>query len=174
MSKCRGQWSHNTERNVCAQCGGVLSNHEVYVDWMFRTTMDERQALNFIPPLAIHQPPAMQSAVVADECTCAHQPQWCAYCLARKPQPSVYAFRRADLIKVTPTPEPCRCPVCGATAFPCPCQLPPVPQQPPKPPLTEREQRLQDMGNQIGRAVSGLSAHEPRLGAARFHPSPED
>jgi hypothetical protein len=30
--------------------------------------------------------------------------------------------------------------------------------QPPKPPLTEREQRLQDMGNQIGRAVDRLSS----------------
>jgi hypothetical protein len=59
MSKCRGQWAEDQPCGTCIQCGGKLSDHETYAAWMLESTYDERRALSFNPPLAIHQPPAL-------------------------------------------------------------------------------------------------------------------
>jgi hypothetical protein len=59
MTKCRGQWAEDQPFGTCIQCGGKLSDHETYAAWIQESTYDERRALSFNPPLAIHQPPAL-------------------------------------------------------------------------------------------------------------------
>jgi hypothetical protein len=101
-----------------------------------------------IEPLAIHQPPAMlpdrQDAVAKGSQRSTGDNSTMTPRIFRVGEPDA---QRDDGLSVTE--------IVGTVA---------------KPPLTEREQRLQDMGNQIGRAIDRLSQHEHRLGCHEWRP----